>query len=230
MTKDNNVLSFNYGKNNNKNKTAMKNKNKKSADTNTKRSPGRPKYTPVIPKSRFTVTDLCEANGVDLKTGKGERCSKLTLIKFLARDMYHRFESGKNAGKPNYDKPRSNSTVVLLEDIVAEPNSEAGLGRKSYVYQLRSKFEASNGNKAAAPKAKTPAPRKSAPKKTVAEANKTYEATKAAILAPVVAIAPAPAPVPEAPKAEVPAPVAAVTPPAPVPEATPAGVPTTCEA
>ena len=55
------------------------NKNK-TASTASKKSPGRPKYVPVIPKSKFTMSDFCEANGVSLKTGKGKSCSKLTLI------------------------------------------------------------------------------------------------------------------------------------------------------
>lgn len=136
----------------------------------TKNSPGRPKYVPVIPKSRFTMTDFMVANGVNLETGKGKNCSKLTLIKFLARDA----------------KRKGHSTVVRLKDITAEPNSKDGLGRKALVYQLRTKFEASKAKASAAPAKKVT-------DKAVKTAAENYETTKAAILAPVAEIVPTPA-------------------------------------
>jgi hypothetical protein len=131
----------------------------------THKGPGRPKYEPIIPKSRFTMADFCEANGVDLKTGKGENCAKLTLIQFLARDR----------------KRKGQSLIVRLKETFAEPNSKSGLGRKAMVYQLRSKFEAH--------KAKTAPIRKSAAPVTTED----YETQKAAILAPVAEINPTPA-------------------------------------
>ena len=173
---------------------------------NINRGPGRPKYEPVIPKSRFTMTDLCEANGVNLKSGKGKNCSRLTLIKFIARDA----------------KRKGHSLIVRLKDTVAEPNSKDGLGRKSFVYQMRSKHDA----------AKTPRKAKPAAPHVVTQTTVDYESQKAALLAPTPAVvitapaapvapetAPTPAPVAEvkaetetvtAPTAEVPAETAPV--------------------
>ena len=158
-----------------------------------KRSAGRPKYEPIIPKSRFTINDFAEANGVNLKSGKGEKCSKLTLIKFLARDR-------KRGGK---------SLIMKLSDTMAEPNSTAGLGRKAFVYQLRSKVVAT------ATKTKDKA-RKSKPSGVSAK-TQAYESTKAAILAPVADVAPATVAEPVTAAAPEVAPVESV--PAPAPEA-----------
>ena len=103
-------------------------KTENTMKTNSNRGPGRPKYQPIIPTSRFTMTELCEVNGVNLQTGKGKNCSRLTLIKFLARDA----------------KRKDHSLIVRLTNTFAEPKSEDGLGRKSFVYQLRSFYEAVN--------------------------------------------------------------------------------------
>jgi hypothetical protein len=135
-------------------------------NTNAKRGPGRPKYTPIIPKSRFTINDLCEANGVNLETGKGKLCSRLTLIKHIARDA-------KRNGK---------SEIVRLKDTVAQPNSENGLGRKSFVYQLRSKVTAGKSTTKKTPKTANPT-------------TQTYEEQKAALLTPTPAVTIAPEPI-----------------------------------
>ena len=126
------------------------------------RGPGRPKYTPVIPKGRFTMATLCEANGVSLKTGKGKICSRLTLIKFIARDA----------------KRNGQSLIMRLKDMVTEPNSKDGMGRKPFVYQSRTKSPAVKTTR-------KPATKSTAPKNTA-----EYEAAKAAILAPVAVITP----------------------------------------
>jgi hypothetical protein len=45
-----------------------------------------------IPSGKFTIAELCAVNGVDPKTGKGPKCSKLTLINALKR--LKRFDRG----------------------------------------------------------------------------------------------------------------------------------------
>jgi hypothetical protein len=168
-----------------------------------KRSAGRPKYEPIMPKGKFTINDFCESNGVNIKSGKGDKCSKLTLIKFLARDH-------KRGGK---------SVIVKLADVVAEPNSKAGLGRKAYVYQLRTKVAAPAPK--VTPKAKVKSPRKAKPTGVTA-AVAQYESVKNDILAPVADVASdpvesTPAEPVTAPAPEVPAPAESVpTPEVPV--------------
>jgi hypothetical protein len=154
--------------------------------------PGRPKYTPVIPKGKFTFTDLEIANGVNPKTGKGKDCTTLTLRKWLKREL----------------AKRGHSAIVHLKDTFADPTSKHGLGRKQYVYQRRAGVTIAKPS-APAPKptavkatktAKAKAPKRSAVTKAPAtvigkglsKATENYEAQKAAILAPVASIAPAP--------------------------------------
>lgn len=158
----------------------------------TKSSPGRPAYVPVLPKGKFTMTDLCEANGVSLKTGKGKNCSKLTLVKFIAKQL-----GNKRSG-----------LIVKVKDETREPNSTHGLGRKAFVYSKRS------GIKAATPAAKSnlkTAVKSKVSVKLAPAPAKSYEETKAALLAPTPP-APAPADVAEAPAAAPVAPVAETTP------------------
>ena len=188
----------------------MKNKtktNKSKKNTAATRGPGRPQYTPVIPRSKFTFSDFEEANGVNPNTGKGEKCTTLTLRKWLKRNLLGR-----------------QSLVVHLKGITAEPTSENGLGRKQYVYQRRSLAGNKPTVKAAPDKSSTV--EASTPEVTVdvSQATKDYEATKAALgIAPAAVIvtpediAPtAPAPVDEAPLAPE-APVDVVTMSEPVP-------------
>lgn len=106
----------------------MNSKNK--SESSVKQGPGRPRYAPKIPSGKFTFDRLCELNGVDTETGKGENCSALTLRKFLKRDMYT--EKGN---------PRNTSEIVLLKDEKREPDSEKGLGRKALVYIRRDKLD-----------------------------------------------------------------------------------------
>lgn len=176
------------------------------------RGPGRPKYTPVIPRGKFTFTDLEEANGVNTKTGKGKNCTTLTLRKWLKRELSN----------------RRSGAIVLLKDVLADPNSKSGLGRKQYVYTRRAGVTAP---KAAAPKAT----RKAKATADVSQSTQDYEATKAALLADTsVSVAtpdPTPAPAPEAtpeaaPVAADPAPTAEATP-EPVAETAPTAEPVT---
>lgn len=86
--------------------------------------PGRPAYNPKFPrKSAWTMTDFCVANEVDPSTGKGPRCSKLTLIKWLGRDS-----------------AKKGRSMVKRLDTTAAPNSESGMGRKAFLYSLREKI------------------------------------------------------------------------------------------
>lgn len=165
-----------------------------------KKGPGRPKYNPIIPKGKFTMDEFCVANGVNLNTGKGKLCSRLTLIKFLARDMFHT-KAGSN--KPDHNKPRKNSSVVLVKDEFSEPNSKDGLGRKAFVYIRRSTLEAIKARKASKVAKKTTAPATPAVTDSGTDA---YEKQKAEILAPAVTV-PAPTPEPVTETTETVAPV-----------------------
>ena len=92
----------------------------------TKKTVGRPKYMPKLPRGKFTFTDFQVANGVDPETNKAtseDGCTTLTLRKWLKRDLAR----------------KGHSTVVILKDVFAKPNSETGLGRKQFVYQRRVK-------------------------------------------------------------------------------------------
>jgi hypothetical protein len=140
--------------------------------------PGRPKYIPSIPHGKFTFTDLEVENGVNPKTGKGKKCTTLTLRKWLKRELSN----------------RRTGAVMLLKDTLAEPNGKSGLGRKQLVYTHRTGV--------AAPKASAPRKAKdTAPTADVSQSTKDYEATKNALLADTaVTIAtpdPTPAPAPE---------------------------------
>jgi hypothetical protein len=148
-----------------------KTKTNKTAKTE-KNGPGRPKYTPVIPRGKFTFAEFCTENGVG-KDGKGAKCSALTLRKFLARDA----KLGKKS-------------QVLLTDDLANPDNKQGLGRKAFLYQRRSVTavhkSVTNATRKAAVKVSTPA-------------TADYEAQKAAlgIGEPAVNTTPEPAPVAE---------------------------------
>lgn len=83
--------------------------------------PGRPAYKPTIPRGRFTMNDLCDENGVNLKTGKGRNCSRLTLVKWVAKQL-----GNKRSG-----------LIVKVKGETHEPNSKVGLGRKAFVYLRR---------------------------------------------------------------------------------------------
>lgn len=134
--------------------------------------PGRPQYVPKFPrKNEWTMNDFCIANDVDPETGKNTNpkgtkkgCSKLTLIKWLARD-----------------KARKGRSLVKKLDHTAAPQSESGLGRKAFLFSLREKTVSADAPAAA------PAPSADASPET-----SDYEATKSALLAPapVVDIAP----------------------------------------
>jgi hypothetical protein len=169
----------------------MKTKVTKSYD-----HPGRPAYIPVIPRGRFTMNDLCEANGVSLKTGKGKNCSRLTLVKWVAKQL-----GNKRSG-----------LIVKVKDETSEPNSRKGLGRKAFLYIRR---VVKDGLKTAAKSTVT------VKMNTTAD----YEKTKAELLGtnvPAVAVstpAPEPTPAPVAPvTAPTPEPVAEVAAPAPTAE------------
>lgn len=163
---------------------------KKNATATAPRGPGRPKAEIKWPAKKFTFADLCEANGTDFETGKG-RVTKLTLRKSLDRDMFHVIESGKNKGKVDKSKPRRNSLVVLLDET-REPASKDGLGRKSFVYVLRSRLDALKTAKAVSVSVTTKANkpgRKANKSATVSSATAAYEDIKAVLAAPSVPMA-----------------------------------------
>lgn len=164
-------------------KTSKKNSKKKhtataeTADASPKAAkapkgkPGRPLYVPKFPrKVEWTLKDFCVANEVDPETGKGPRCSKLTLIKWLGRD-----------------KARKGRSLVKRLDHTAAPDSEKGLGRKAFLFSLREKM-ANDSTPEATPDTTDAAP---AAPSDAAPATADYEAQKAALLgtsAPVVDI------------------------------------------
>lgn len=137
-----------------KTKAKAKAKVKTNKQTTAKRGPGRPKYVPTIPRGKFTFAELEAANGVDLSTGKGGKCTTLTLRKWMKREIAN----------------RRNGAVMLVKDILAEPNSASGLGRKQYVYIRR-------------PAEKSPQATKPRKETSPAPTTADYEATKAALLA-----------------------------------------------
>jgi hypothetical protein len=115
------------------------------------RGPGRPMAKIKVPGRKFTFADLKEAN---------DHVTPLTLRKFLKRDAARK-------GK---------SEICLVKDETREPNSKKGLGRKTFVYILRSKLNAlKNASKS---KVSVPLGDK-APAATPTASN--YEATKAAL-------------------------------------------------
>lgn len=165
-----------------KTKNAKKNASKKNTAATTpapaapkaakapKGKPGRPLYVPKFPrKVEWTLKDFCVANEVDPETGKGPRCSKLTLIKWLGRD-----------------KARKGRSLVKRLDHTAAPDSEKGLGRKAFLFSLREKLANDS-----TPDANTATDAAPAAPSDVSPATADYEAQKAALLgtpAPVVDI------------------------------------------
>jgi len=153
----------------------MKNKN-------INRGPGRPAYDIKWPNGKFTFDDLCEANGVNPKTGKGKFCTKLTLRKGIKRDA----------------ASRGRSEIVLLKDEQREPNSKSGLGRKTFVYIRRSKLQtlkaASKSTASVNVGTKAVKPAKVKATKSPATAAVDYEAMKANLLAPMPAVSITPEP------------------------------------
>ena len=152
----------------------------------TQKGPGRPAYVPKLPtKLRWTMLDLQLCNKVNPATGKGPNCSKLTLVNWLADELAN----------------RRSGLVLKVTGETKEPNSKSGLGRKAFVYVLRSRKD--ELTKDSTP-AKTPAKKsglKTAAKSPVSvKLNTTadYEKAKADLLAPtpapVVAATPEPAP------------------------------------
>ena len=162
----------------------------KKQNTTVTRGPGRPQYQMLIPSGKFTFTDLEIANGVNPKTGKGKRCTTLTLRKNLKKDMYILDKKGEIA------RTNPNSLIVLLKDILAEPDSKSGLGRKQLVYIRRSQLNRAGKSNSNARKSRKQAA-DVAVNVGVSQATQDYEATKAALLAPdpvpAVTITPAPA-------------------------------------
>jgi hypothetical protein len=77
------------------------------------------------------------------KTGKGKNCTTLTLRKWLKRELTN----------------RRTGAVTILKDVLANPNSKTGLGRKQYVYQRRASVTA----KASAPRKAKPGVSKTQP-------------------------------------------------------------------
>lgn len=80
---------------------------------------GRPAAEVKIPRGRFTFEQLCSANS---------HLAKLTLRNFMKRD--------KALGK--------NSEIVRIEDERGEPVSDAGFGRKPFLY-IRRELLGKNG-------------------------------------------------------------------------------------
>jgi hypothetical protein len=204
----------------------MKNKNTKQ---NQHSHPGRPKYTPVYPRTKeWTFTDWMEANGIDINPdsksfGKGPNCTMLTLRKAMERDMFFH-KQGKRIVAANRTTANPRSLMLVVRGVTAEPNSESGLGRRATLYCLRAKGASVKHATVAPRKARTPKATSQTPtsdaldKIHAALAAPTPELAPAAVTIPAVTIAPAPAP--EA----APAPVAET--PAPAPEAAPAPVAT----
>jgi len=98
---------------------------------NDKKSVGRPQYSPKFPnKDKWTFHDLCVENDVVMDPeseyyGKGPACSLLTLRKMINRDK----------------AKRSHSLIVKLKDEMAPPSSQTGMGRKSFLYMLRTNIQ-----------------------------------------------------------------------------------------
>ena len=137
------------------------NKNKKNSKTNPEqnKSVGRPKYQPLFPrKAKWTFADFEIANGVNPKTGKGEKCARLTLRNYMKR---------------------SDSQVVQVKGELMKSNSPKGLGRKAYLFQLRDKATAKTTVKVARKTSK-----REPVSVNVSQTTQDYEAKKAALLAP----------------------------------------------
>ena len=132
---------------------------------------GRPSYSVKWPYNKFTFNQLLEHNGVNLKTGKGKNCSRLTLFKALQR---------------NTKGPKS---VIVKLDVTREPNSKKGLGRKAAVFLRREKFTALKTASTSTVSVKVSGPRKTR-KSTAPTSTEDYEKLKASIAAPVAPVAP----------------------------------------
>ena len=173
-----------------------KNNNKSTTATTEAVRPGRPKYAPKFPRTnKWTMADFMEVNGVNPETGKGENCAKLTLIQFRNRDV----------------KLGEKSVIVKLDELRA-PASVGGLGRRAFVYCLRSKLDeiqAADAAKAAKVKPAKVKPAKVAKSTTVPVAS--VKPTKAKTVK-ITKVKPAPATVDVGTAAETPevAPVAEV--------------------
>jgi hypothetical protein len=157
-------------------------KTKTNTPKTEKHGPGRPKYTPKFPtRAKWTFRDFCMANGVNPDTLKaveeGKGCTGLTLRKFLDRDAAR----------------KGNSLVKKLDEL-APPENADGLGRKSFLFSLRSKLTA------------TPA-KKNTPKNALKKASKSNV---------TVTVSDAPAPAPDAVPTPAPAETVAATDAAPV--------------
>jgi hypothetical protein len=159
--------------------------------------PGRPRFAPKFPRRKeWTFTDFMEVNDIQTNQdrkdfGKGPNCTMLTLRKFMARDA----------------KRGSRSLITKVRGVTSEPNSEAGLGRRAYLYSVRVKpnVAAPAPKKASAPKAENTS---AATHDAVSDGTKQYEELKSnltateapsAVVIPAVTITPesSPAPAPE---------------------------------
>lgn len=159
---------------------------------------GRPSYQVKWPYNKFTFNQLLEHNGVNLKTGKGKNCSRLTLFKHL--------QAATTGTK---------SVIVKMEGT-REPNSKKGLGRKAYVFMRRDKFNALKSASTSKVSVKVSARKVST--KVNANASADYEAMKTALATPTPAAAPTPEPVIPTPAPVATAPVIVEPAPAPVAE------------
>ena len=169
---------------------SAKNKSVKSV----KRSVGRPKYIPVFPSTnRFTFESFLaknQARDVAFNANRKEDqkeisiVTPLTLRKWLKRDAARK-------GK---------SEVVLWKNKLADPSSEAGLGRKKFVYSVRAKYDATADKKPTSLKtakaSKVSVPLTDVPATAPLE-NAPVTADSPAIVETVAAIAPEVAPVTE---------------------------------
>lgn len=169
--------------------------------------PGRPAYKPKFPaKLRWTMTDFQIRNGVDPETGKGEHCSKLTLVKFLARELAN----------------RRSGLVIKLKGETAAPSSDSGLGRKAFLHCLRSRV---NELDEKTPKTKKLATARKSTVSVKLAPTPSYEDTKAALGLDKPAPTPvAAAPVAPEPVVTAPAPTEPVTTEAPAEAGTVAAV------
>lgn len=158
-------------------KNTRKNKNAVAAKHD---GPGRPKYTPVFPRGKeWTFTDLMEANGVEANLnsknfGKGPKCTMLTLRKFLARDA----------------KKMGRSLIVKVKGVTSEPNSKSGLGRRAYLYSLRTNAGVKKVKASEAPEAVSANDTVPVARDEVSESTKKYEEIKNILTAPEAPEAP----------------------------------------
>jgi hypothetical protein len=149
---------------------------KKNANSTVARGPGRPKATVKWPNKKFTLADAVELN---------KPLTKLTVTKHLVSDA----------------KLKGKSLVVKLEER-REPASVDGLGRKAYVYVLRSRLVALKTARAVGVSIGTPKSTKARKTRTpnpstLSQATQTFEDIKAALSAPTPVVMPDPAPTAE---------------------------------